>query len=124
MERWQRIVREAAEQCGRSFLPEIASPVSLDQALASSEGLRLLPWEGERETTLRQVLREATAAGKKTQTVSIFIGPEGGFALEEVDRAVKSGARTVSLGSRILRSETAGLVTAAAVLYELGELGG
>ena len=122
-ERWRRIVTEAAEQCGRSYLPELAPPVSLSDALASAEGLRLLPWEGERETSLRQALRAATGKGKKTPVVSIFIGPEGGFARQEVDRAVDLGAQTVSLGPRILRSETAGIVAAAAVLYDLGELG-
>jgi 16S rRNA (uracil1498-N3)-methyltransferase len=122
-ERWRRIVTEAAEQCGRSYLPEVAAPMSLGDALESAEGLRLLPWEGERQATLRQALKEAVAKGKKMPVVSIFVGPEGGFARQEVDRAVDLGVRAVSLGSRILRSETAGIVAAAAVLYELGELG-
>ncbi len=119
MERWRRIVCEAAEQCGRSRLPEIGAPVSLDEALKSVEGLRLLPYEGEHQTSLRQALKE----GGKATTASIFIGPEGGFAREEVEKAVAAGVKTVSLGRRILRSETAGIVAAAAVLYERGELG-
>jgi 16S rRNA (uracil1498-N3)-methyltransferase len=118
-ERWQRIVTEAAEQCGRSRLPEIASPMHLDEALASAQGLRLLPWEGERKTSLRQALRSA----KKVEVVSLFVGPEGGFAQEEVEQALALGVQTVSLGRRILRSETAGIVAVAAVLYESGELG-
>ena len=122
-ERWRRIVTEAAEQCGRSHLPDLAPAVSLSDALESAEGLRLLPWEGERQTTLRQALRQAVGKGKKTPVISIFVGPEGGFARQEVDRAVDLGALTVSLGPRILRSETAGVVAAAAALYELGEFG-
>lgn len=122
-ERWQRIVTEAAEQCGRSHLPEIAVLVSLDEALASAEGLRLLPWEGERGVSLRQTLRTASGEGKKLEAVSLFIGPEGGFEQEEVQQASALGVQTVSLGRRILRSETAGIVAAAAVLYELRELG-
>ncbi|MBE3111471.1 MAG: 16S rRNA (uracil(1498)-N(3))-methyltransferase [Acidobacteria bacterium] len=122
-ERWRRIITEAAEQCGRSFLPELSPTTTFDEALESSEGLLLLPWEGERQTSLRQALRKAMARGKKTPAVSIFVGPEGGFARQEVDRAVDLGAQTVSLGPRILRSETAGIVASAAVLYDLGELG-
>ncbi len=90
MERWRRIVREAAEQCGRSGLPEIATAASLNEALASAEGLLLLPWEGEHETSLRQVLREALE-GEKPKAVSLFIGPEGGFAPDEVQQAVQRG---------------------------------
>jgi 16S rRNA (uracil1498-N3)-methyltransferase len=122
MERWRRIVREAAEQCGRSRVPEVGAPVSLSQVLTSSEGLRLLPWEGERQSTLRQALKEASQ-GEEPKVVSIFIGPEGGFAREEVERAVEVGVRTVSLGRRILRSETAGIVASAMVLFEFGDLG-
>jgi 16S rRNA (uracil1498-N3)-methyltransferase len=123
-ERWLRIITEAAEQCGRSYLPDLAAPAALSEALESAEGLRLLPWEAERATTLRQALQEAVGKGRKAPpAVSIFVGPEGGFARQEVDRAVELGALAVSLGPRTLRSETAGVVTAAAVLYELGELG-
>jgi 16S rRNA (uracil1498-N3)-methyltransferase len=122
-ERWRRIIIEAAEQCGRSRLPELAAAAHLDDALGSAEGLRLLPWENEGETTLRQELRRFLAEGEGMPAVSIFVGPEGGFARQEVDEAVAQGARTVSLGPRTLRSETAGIVAAAAVLYELGELG-
>jgi 16S rRNA (uracil1498-N3)-methyltransferase len=123
-ERWLRIITEAAEQCGRSYLPDLAAPAALSEALESAEGLRLLTWEGERATTLRQALREAVGMGRKAPpAVSIFVGPEGGFARQEADRAVALGAKIVSLGPRTLRSETAGLVAAAAVLYELGELG-
>jgi 16S rRNA (uracil1498-N3)-methyltransferase len=121
--RWLRIITEAAEQCGRSRLPDLAPVMRLDEALSTAEGLRLFPWEREKETSLRQALRETSSEGKAPAAVSIFIGPEGGFTQEEADAAVAAGARCVSLGPRILRSETAGIVAAAAVLYELGELG-
>lgn len=124
-ERWQRIVREAAEQCGRSVLPAIAPPLGLSEALASAGGLRLLPWEEERTAGLRSVLREGLAERKQAgrPLVSIFVGPEGGFTRQEVETALGLGARVVSLGRRILRSETAGIATVAAVLYHCGELG-
>jgi 16S rRNA (uracil1498-N3)-methyltransferase len=122
--RWRRIIVEAAEQCGRSVLPELAPATDLDAALSAAPGLRLLPWEEERGLGLRTALREALSEDAALSAVSLFIGPEGGFSREEVERARGSGVRVVSLGSRILRSETAGIVAAAAVLWELAELGG
>jgi 16S rRNA (uracil1498-N3)-methyltransferase len=121
--RWRRIIVEAAEQCGRSVLPELAPVTDLGEAFDSAPGLRLLPWEEERALGLRTVLREALSEGVELPEVSLFVGPEGGFTRQEVDRARDGGVRVVSLGSRILRSETAGIVAAAAVLWELGELG-
>jgi len=125
VERWRRVVVEAAEQCGRSVVPQVAPAAALEEALRSATGLRLLPWEGERSQGLRALLRQESAAlGKARQpSLSIFIGPEGGFTEEEVSTAQRAGVRTVSLGPRILRSETAGIAAAAAVVYEFGELG-
>jgi 16S rRNA (uracil1498-N3)-methyltransferase len=124
-ERWHRVVREAAEQCGRCVLPEILSAKSLKEALSEAADLRLLPWEGEEALGLAAALRQARPALEAAErpTVAVLIGPEGGFAVEEVALARQSGVQVVSLGQRILRSETAGIVAAAAVLYELGELG-
>ena len=125
-ERWQRIVTEAAEQCGRSRLPVVAPVTEFDEALAFAAGLCLLPWEEERSLGLRTVLRQempSLQAGERP-IVSLFVGPEGGFTEKEVESARSRGVRVVSLGRRILRSETAGIAAVAAVLYELGELGG
>jgi 16S rRNA (uracil1498-N3)-methyltransferase len=121
--RWRRIVVEAAEQCGRCVLPELAPVANLDEAFDSAPGIRFLPWEEERVLGLRTVLRQALNEGAGPPEVSLFIGPEGGFTREEVERAGGAGVKVVSLGERILRSETAGIVAAAAVLWELGELG-
>jgi 16S rRNA (uracil1498-N3)-methyltransferase len=118
LERWRRVVVEAAEQSGRCRLPEISPPLPFDDACASAAGLRILPWEGERDVTLGDLL----AAHQAAAVVSLFIGPEGGFPLEEVRLARRLGVRTVSLGRRILRAETAAIVAAALVLHELGDL--
>lgn len=125
IERWRRVVVEAAEQCGRSVVPEVAPVADLETALSGATGLRILPWEGERSLSLRALLREESARAEvaRERSVSVFVGPEGGFTEEEVSTAQRAGVRTVSLGPRILRSETAGIAAAAAVLYELGELG-
>jgi 16S rRNA (uracil1498-N3)-methyltransferase len=120
-ERWRRIVTEAAEQCGRGRVPAVDPPLPFEEAAHSAPGLRLIPWEGERSQGLRSYLR---ALDERPATVSLLIGPEGGFAEEEVELACGAGCVPVSLGSRILRSETAGIVAAALVMHELGEMGG
>jgi 16S rRNA (uracil1498-N3)-methyltransferase len=124
-ERWRRVVREAAEQSGRCVLPEVLPAEGLEEALSEAADLRLLPWEEEKAAGLAAALRRARPALEAVErpTVAVLIGPEGGFAAEEVAVARAAGAQVVSLGRRILRSETAGIVAAAAVLYELGELG-
>jgi len=121
--RWRSIVREAAEQANRGLLPELHAPLDLGPALAMAQStdLRLLLWERVRARSLRQVLREATR-GRALDQVAIFVGPEGGFEEAEVEKAMAAGAMAVGLGPRILRTETAGPVTTAIVLYELGDM--
>ncbi len=119
--RWRRIAREAAEQAGRRRVPVVDGPVSFEEAVGELArcDLFLLSWEEERSASLRSVLREF---GGGLPSVGVLIGPEGGLAAEEVEAAVAAGARVVTLGPRLLRTETAGLVVTAAVLYELGGL--
>ena len=119
-ERWRRIVVEAAEQAGRGRPPRVDSPVPFEEAVRQARGLKVMPFEGERSRSLRAVLRGA----KRPEAVSLFIGPEGGFEDAEVTLAREEGAEIVSLGPRILRSETAGIVASALVLDALGEMGG
>ncbi|HXF50459.1 MAG TPA: 16S rRNA (uracil(1498)-N(3))-methyltransferase [Dehalococcoidia bacterium] len=118
LERWRRIVIEAAEQCGRSAVPEVTAPASLDDVLESLDGPAIVPYEGERETGIAAALR----AMGRPRALTILIGPEGGFTPDEIERAMSRGARPVSLGPRILRSETAGIVAAALALAVLGGL--
>lgn len=120
VERWQRIAREAAEQSRRGAVPQVAPVASWKEAVArvGEFDLALVPWE-EGGEPLRQVLADAPQA----RSVAVFIGPEGGLSPEEVALAREKGARAVTLGPRILRTETAGLVAAAAILYALGDLG-
>lgn len=120
-ERWRRIVTEAAEQCGRGRVPAVDPPAAFAEAVRTAPGLRLLPWEGERSRGLRSYLRGLQLI---PELVSLFIGPEGGFAEEEAALAREAGCVAVSLGPRVLRSETAGIVAVALVMHELGEMGG
>jgi 16S rRNA (uracil1498-N3)-methyltransferase len=118
--RWQRIIREAAEQSGRGKLPQLAAPTPFDQALQQSQPdtLIVMPWEAAADEA--NSLKEILTAGPVTD-VAIFIGPEGGFTPDEAALAQEAGAHLVKLGPRILRAETAGLAVCAAILYELGE---
>jgi 16S rRNA (uracil1498-N3)-methyltransferase len=122
-ERWARIIQEAAEQCGRGRLPELAGAELFPQALAypAAQGtLRLIAWEGERSARPHDVLagRNLTAGPR----IEVFIGPEGGFTDEEVALARRYGIQPVTLGPRILRAETAGVVAAALILGAAREM--
>lgn len=124
--RWQRIALEAAKQSGRAIIPEVDAITTFVQSLSniSEENLNLIPWEEEETTSLKKVLKHPTShISHPTSHITVFIGPEGGFTPEEVRAAKKKGAIPVSLGPRLLRTETAGLVTLAMVLYELGDMG-
>jgi 16S rRNA (uracil1498-N3)-methyltransferase len=114
--RWRSILREAAEQCGRGVVPRLLPAVSLAEAMHSAEGTLIMAYEGER----RRQLKEALTGTEPT--VSLFVGPEGGYDPTEAANAEAAGARLVTLGPRVLRTETASPLLAALVLYELGDL--
>ena len=120
-ERWWRILVEAAEQSRRGRLPTLRPAAMFPAACedAARGGLTLIPWEEEKERSLRSVLR---ATERPPFSINLVIGPEGGFTPEELAHAQLYGALPITLGPRILRAETAGLVTAAAILHELGDL--
>ena len=121
-QRWQRIIQEAAEQCGRSRLPELLPARPLMQALNDilPGALALMPWEEEHGQTLQEALVPALNRGDSQPiTVVLFIGPEGGLMVEEVALAQRYGVQVVTLGQRILRAETAALASVANVMYEL-----
>lgn len=116
LERWQKIAEAAAKQSGRGKIPEVSQRVlKFAEAVEEAAGLdgAAIPYEKETENGLRQF-----ASGFSGKTAGIFIGPEGGFSEDEIALAKEKGIRPVSLGKRILRTETAGMVTAAILLYE------
>lgn len=129
LERWERIVVEAAEQSGRGKLPALMSTISMQQACEQARGLSLLLWEGEKDARLRDALKPTQdaaprrgAAGRPF-SVNLFVGPEGGFADAEVDVARAAGIQPVSVGPRVLRAETASIAAVSAILYAQGDLG-
>ena len=98
--RWMNISESAAKQSGRLYIPEVTQVVSYTEALAMAEKMdvRLIPYE---------------------LAVAVFIGPEGGFESGEIEKAMETGVQPITLGKRILRTETAGLVTLAMLVYNL-----
>lgn len=120
-ERWQRIAKSAAQQCGRTVVPVVAAEQSWTGLIASFGAYDrvYLPWESADVRPLRDTFE---ADGPHIATALIVIGPEGGFSSNEVERAIAAGAIPVSLGTRILRTETVALVVLAALAYALGEL--
>ncbi|UPT75032.1 MAG: 16S rRNA (uracil(1498)-N(3))-methyltransferase [Elusimicrobiota bacterium] len=124
-ERWSRLVMAAAKQCGRADLPPVREPVQFRDAVRAlkDKGLILVAFEGMKGSSaadsIGPALRSLKAAGG-TPTVSVFIGPEGGFSDEEVELARAEGAIVFGLGPRILRAEAAAAAAVAAVQYELG----
>jgi 16S rRNA (uracil1498-N3)-methyltransferase len=115
-ERWRRLIVEAAEQCDRGKLPAIDPPISFEEAVRSAPGLKLMPWEDERQQRLGEYLRSLP---ERPHTVSLFIGPEGGYERSEVELARESGATLVTLGHQVMRAETAAIVSCGIVLHEL-----
>jgi 16S rRNA (uracil1498-N3)-methyltransferase len=120
-ERWQRIAKTAAQQCGRTVIPHIAPIATWDELIASfaSYDRVYLPWELADVKPLRETFEtDAPQIG----SALFVIGPEGGFSSNEVDRAIAGGAIPISLGTRILRTETVALVVLTAFAYARGEL--
>lgn len=123
---WQAIAKEAAEQSGRSIIPEVG-PLTYFKDLVKDVkkyALRLIPWEGEKENTLKSVL--VNFKNNEIQTpdffssnkVIVIIGPEGGFSRHEIDTAKEQGFICLSLGKRILKAETASITFLAQFFYE------
>lgn len=120
LDRWRRIIAEAAEQAGRGRLPELRPPVALEDALrdAPTYARAIIPWEAAEGGGIRAALAGLPPA----PAVALFIGSEGGFDPAEIEAARAAGLMPITLGPRILRTETAALVAVALALHELGEM--
>ena len=118
-QRMQKIALESSKQCGRAKLPEVLEVLSFKEAIADAQNndLKILPYGAENKQKLKDVLLE----NKNSTKIAIFIGPEGGFDEEEIKLAKENGFKTVTLGPRIMRTETAPLACISAVMYELGD---
>jgi len=121
IERWGKIIQEAAEQSERVVLPVLHPLISFEGACRSVKSPALMLWEEEKSESLKQTLQNPPF--KNATGISLFIGPEGGFPESEKELARQNGIAVASLGKRILRAETAGLAAVSAILYETGEMG-
>ncbi len=118
--RWQRIAREAARQSGRASIPAVSLAGGVEEALSvAGHSIRLLLWEEERDTRLKETL----ARFPLPESIALVVGPEGGLSVEEADRAKECGFIPVSLGKRIVRTETAGLAMLAILQFYWGDMG-
>ena len=114
--RLARIAEEAAKQCGRAIIPEVAQPVTYKQMLAEAteHALSLFCYENEEGRSIKDAIHALPCP----KSISIIVGSEGGFSVEEVDSAIQAGCTIVSLGNRILRCETAPSYALSAISYE------
>ena len=123
VERWQKIAESAAKQSKRDIIPQVQTVQSMAEMLAKCAcQTKIIAYECEDRLSLKAALRAAEEAGGITELL-LIIGPEGGISEGELEQARQAGAVPVSLGRRILRAETAGLVAISAIFYETGDLG-
>ncbi len=121
IERWERIVYEGAKQSKRGIVPKVKGPLTFKEALLDMKenDLNIACYEKENARGIKSALK-----GVNIDSIGIFIGPEGGFEEEEMKTFEEIGGLSITLGPRILRTETAPIVAASIVLYELSDLGG
>lgn len=117
--RWKKISEEASKQCNRGIIPDVAMPIFFEEAVRESSGyqLSIMPYENERKNRLASIIKKCNF-----KKISVFIGPEGGFSDKEAAIALEKGIIPVTLGPRILRTETAGMAVLSIIMYELGDL--
>ncbi len=126
IERWQKISEVAAKQCGRDIIPKINDVINIKNIcnLICDYDIVLLAYENEQINTLKNELLKLKNTKSKDLKIAIIIGPEGGLDKEEVDYLKENGAKVITLGKRILRTETVAFVLTSIIMYELGDLGG
>jgi len=119
IERWQKIAETAAKQCGRNKIPKVENQINLKNLLylIKKYDIVLLAYENEQNCTLKNALKQLQ--NNPNLKVGIIIGPEGGIDTKEVQLLNESGVKTITLGKRILRTETVGIVMSSIIMYEL-----
>ena len=119
IQRWQKIAESAAKQSGRDYIPQINNVINIAEVckIIDNYDIILVSYEQERSNTLKQQLYQLK--DKENLKIGIIIGPEGGLEKEEVDKLEQSGAKIITLGKRILRTETAALNILSIIMYEL-----
>lgn len=116
LSRWQTISEAAAKQSKRNIIPKIENKISFKNMLGilNEFDLVIIAYENENKTNLKEILQE----NKNINNIAIIIGPEGGLAQDEVEQLIENGAKSASIGKRILRTETASLAMLSMIMYE------
>lgn len=122
-ERWQKIAEVAAKQSGRDKIPNINNVTNIKNIcnMLADYDIVLVPYENEKNTTLKEVLAKLP---KKDLKIAIVIGPEGGFEEKEIKMLEQNNCKIITLGNRILRTETVAIAVTSVILYELSDFGG
>jgi 16S rRNA (uracil1498-N3)-methyltransferase len=126
LDRLNRIALEAAKQSKRTIVPKVVEPISFEETLENIKAMDLVivPYENAEGFGVKTLFKSLGNKADNIEKIGIIIGPEGGFETFEIDKLKDNGAYIVTLGSRILRTETAGFVATSLVNYEIGDLGG
>ena len=121
IQRWQKISEVAAKQCGRNIIPKINNIVNVKEVcnLCNEYDIVLIAYENEKENTLKKELKNLKKLDKEEIKVAVIIGPEGGIEPEEIEMFEENGAKIITLGNRILRTETVALSVLSIIMYEL-----
>lgn len=122
IQRWQKISEVAAKQSGRDIIPKINNVVKIKKICEDIKkfDMVIVPYEKADKNSLKNALDELKKLNKNMLTIGIVIGPEGGFSIEEIEALKNSGAKIITLGKRILRTETVALAMTGIIMYELG----
>lgn len=122
IERWQKISEVAAKQSGRDMIPQVYNVVSIDKLtkIIDEFDMVIVPYEKADGYTFKDAIEELKQCANTHVSVGIVIGPEGGFETSEIDELEKAGAKIVTLGKRILRTETVAIAMSSVIMYELG----
>lgn len=124
--RWQSIAEAAAKQCQREDIIEISEIINLEDICKKVQDYDIVfvAYEKENKISLRQEIEELKKLRKDKLSIAFIVGPEGGFDEDEIDKLIQNKVKSISLGKRILRTETAPIVISSILMYEFGDIGG
>lgn len=124
LDRLNRIALEAAKQSKRTIIPEVLEPISFDELTNKIQefDIFIVPYEDKKDYGIKELSKEVKSLNKEIKSIGILIGPEGGFEENEIIKLKEFGAYIVTLGKRILRTETAGFTITALIQYEFGDI--
>lgn len=128
IERWQKISEIAAKQSGRDIIPKINNVINIENIcnIINNYDIVLVAYENEKTNSIKEELKKSKELCKKITNrnikIAIIVGPEGGIDLEELNLLKNKGAKSITLGKRILRTETVALVITSIIMYELGDM--